>query len=141
MDMPESKKNLEKFKKKLKNVEIYEMSGITGEGIEKIINKIADILDETPKEELYKEENTENHILYQFKKDKPFTISKENNEWVIRGKEIEKILRMTKFQTDESIMRFANKLKKIGIDEELRKLGAIDGDTVRILDFEFEYKE
>lgn len=141
MDMPESKKNLEEFKKKLKNVEIYEMSGITGEGIEKIINKIADILDETKKEDLYPIETQESHILYQFKKDKPFTISKENNEWVIRGKEIEKILRMTKFQTDESIMRFANKLKKIGIDDELRKLGANDGDTVRILDFEFEYKE
>ena len=47
---------------------------------------------------------------------------------------------MTKFQTDESVMRFANKLRKLGIDDKLRELGANDGDTVRILDFEFEYK-
>ena len=47
---------------------------------------------------------------------------------------------MTKFQTDESVMRFANKLRKLGIDDKLREMGANDGDTVRILDFEFEYK-
>jgi GTP-binding protein len=29
----------------------------------------------------------------------------------------------------------------MGIDDKLRELGAKDGDTVRILDFEFDYKE
>ena len=48
---------------------------------------------------------------------------------------------MTKFNTDEAANRFANKLRMYGIDEELRKLGAVEGDTIRILDFEFEYKE
>lgn len=48
---------------------------------------------------------------------------------------------MTKFQTEESANRFANKLRKMGIDEELRNKGAVDGDNVRILDFEFEYRE
>ena len=48
---------------------------------------------------------------------------------------------MTKFNTDESALRFATKLRKMGIDEELRKLGALEGDTIRILDLEFEYKE
>ena len=140
MDMPDSKVNLEKFKKHFNDVEIFEISGITGQGIDKVVNKLADILDVTPKEELI-ENKSENHIVYTFKKDLPFTIDREGREWVIRGKEVEKIFRMTKFQTDESVMRFANKLKKLGVDDKLRELGAVDGDTVRILDFEFEYKE
>ena len=37
--------------------------------------------------------------------------------------------------------KFAYKLKKMGIDDSLLKLGAKTGDTVRILDFEFEFKE
>ena len=37
--------------------------------------------------------------------------------------------------------RFANKLRKMGIDDKLRELGAQEGDTIRILDFEFEYQE
>ena len=29
----------------------------------------------------------------------------------------------------------------MGINEKLKELGAKDGDSVRIVDFEFEYKE
>ena len=47
---------------------------------------------------------------------------------------------MTKFSTDESVLRFSNRLKRLGVDDELRRLGAVDGDTVRILDYEFDYK-
>ena len=140
MDMPNSDENLKNFKLKFKNIEVYPISGVTGAGISKVVNKLADMLDNIKKLPLYEEEKFESHILYKFEREQPFTITNENNVWVIRGREIEKILRMTKFQTDESVMRFANKLRKLGIDDKLRELGANDGDTVRILDFEFEYK-
>lgn len=140
MDIPSSLNNLKKFKEKIGNIEVYPISGVTGEGIDTVITKLADMLDTIKKEPLYEEEKFESHVLYKFEREQPFTITRDNNEWVIRGKEIEKILRMTKFQTDESVMRFANKLRKLGIDDKLRELGANDGDTVRILDFEFEYK-
>ena len=48
---------------------------------------------------------------------------------------------MTKFTSTTAAYRFANKLKKLGIDSELKKLGAKEGDTVHILDFEFEYRD
>ena len=37
--------------------------------------------------------------------------------------------------------RFSNKLRHMGIDDKLRELGAKDGDIIRILDNEFEYRE
>ena len=100
-----------------------------------------DILDEVKKEPLYDEEKFESHILYKFEEEKPFEITNEDGVWVIKGEKVEKILKMTKFQTDESILRFANKLRKLGIDDKLRELGASDGDTVRILDLEFEFQD
>ena len=87
------------------------------------------------------EENDNSHIVYKFKKEEPFTINKIDNVWTIRGEKVEKLLKMTKFNTDESALNFAFKLKKMGIDDKLRELGANEGDTVRILDFEFEYSE
>ena len=90
---------------------------------------------------LYDEDSFESHVLYKFEEEKPFEITKEDDVWVIKGEKVEKILKMTKFQTDESVLRFANKLRKLGIDDKLRELGAEDGDTVRILDFEFEFRE
>ena len=53
----------------------------------------------------------------------------------------EKIFKMTKFTTEEAFLRFSRKLRKLGIDDRLKELGALDGDTVRILDYEFEYRQ
>ena len=48
---------------------------------------------------------------------------------------------MTKFQEDESVQRFARKLKGMGVEDELERLGANRGDDVQILDFMFTFKE
>ena len=139
MDMPDSKKNLEEFKKKVTK-KIFEVSAITSEGLNEVLTELANMLDKIEKQPLYEEEKFESHILYKFKKENPFTVTKEGNTWVIRGDEVEKLLKMTKFSSEEAANRFANKLKKMGIDDKLRELGAVEGDNVRILDLEFEYK-
>ena len=140
MDLDGALENLNEFKKKV-NVPIYPVSALKEEGIDEVLIKVADLLDTLPKKPLYEEEKFESHVLYQFKQEKPFTIHRENNTWIIRGEKVEKLLRMTKFQSDESALRFAHQLKRMGIDEELRKQGINEGDTVQILDYEFEYKE
>lgn len=139
MDMENAKENLKKFKEKAKK-DVYEISAINGTGIDKVLIKIADELDSQEKLPLYEEDAFESHVLYKFKEEKPFEIVKENNTYVVKGDKIEKLLRMTKF-TDEGSRRFANKLRKMGVDDKLKEMGIIEGDTVRILDFEFEYEE
>ena len=89
----------------------------------------------------YEPERFESHVLYKFKEEKPFNINHMGNEWIITGEKVEKLLKMTRFSSDEAALRFASKLRKMGVDEELRKLGAKEGDNIRILDYEFEYKE
>lgn len=140
MDMPSSLENLEKFKKEIKK-EIIPISAINNEGLKEVIFKLADMLDQIPKVPLTNEDETESHILYKFEREKPFEIVKEKDAWLIKGKEVEKLFRMTKFNTDESVNRFANKLRKMGIDDKLSELGAEEGDTVKILDYEFEYRK
>lgn len=140
MDMPSALENLEKFKKEI-NKEIIPISAINNEGLKEVIFKLADMLDQIPKVPLTNEDETESHILYKFEREKPFEIVKEKDAWLIKGKEVEKLFRMTKFNTDESVNRFANKLRKMGIDDKLSELGAEEGDTVKILDYEFEYRK
>lgn len=140
MDMPSAEENLKKFKEKV-NVEIYPIKAISNEGLSEVIEVLAEKLDKIEKQPLYEEEKFESHVLYKFKEEQPFTITKDNSTWVVRGEKIEKLLKMTKFNTDDAANRFANKLRKYGVDDKLRELGAEAGDTVRILDFEFEYEE
>lgn len=139
MDMEKAKENLENFKKKV-DAPIYPVSAISNEGLEDVLTHLADMLDEIPVTPLYEEEAFESHVLYKFKKEEPYTIVKENDEYVIRGEEIEKLFKMTKFTTEEGIQRFTNKLRKMGIDDKLVEMGCKEGDMVRILDFYFEFK-
>lgn len=140
MDMPDAEENLKKFKEKV-DVEVYPIKAITNEGLSEVIEVLAEKLDKIEKQPLYEEEKFESHVLYKFREEQPFTITKDNDTWVVRGEKVEKLLKMTKFNTDDAANRFANKLRKYGVDDKLRELGTEAGDTVRILDFEFEYEE
>lgn len=140
MDMPDSKENLKEFKQKVKD-EIYEISAIKNEGLDKVVHALAELLKTIPKQELYDESNLESHVLYKFEEEKPFEIFRENETWLVKGEKIEKLFKMSRLDTDEAILRFSNKLRKMGVDDELKKLGAEEGDIVKILDFEFEFKQ
>ncbi len=139
MDLEGAKENLERFKEKY-NVPVYEVSAITNKGLDKVLVKIADELDKIKEEPLFSDEAFESHVLYKFKKEQPFTITRDNDIYVIKGKEIEKLFHMTKF-TDEGAIRFARKLRAMGIDDKLLEMGAKYGDKVQIEDLIFEFKE
>ena len=142
MDGELSKDNLKKFKEKIKNKEIFEVTAIIDEGLDKVIDKLSSMTKEIEREDLYDKEKIESHVLYKFKKEEPYTIEKEDEDlWVIKGKEVEKIFKMTKFSSEEGMQRFAKKLRRMGIDDKLAELGAKSGDQVRILDFYFDYKD
>ena len=138
MDLPTSKDNLEEFKKKV-NKDIYEISAINNQNLDTIINVLSDLVKNTKEEILYDESVQEKHVLYKFKKEKPFTIIKDGKDFVIKGEQVEKIFKMINFNTEEAISRFAKKLRTMGVDEELEKMGVQEGDIIKILDYEFEY--
>ncbi len=141
MDLENAKENLKEFKKKLnKDIKIFEISAINNEGLEPVLTYLADLLDQIKVEPLIEEEDFEDYVLYKFKYEEPFTITKEGNYYIIKGDEVEKLFRMTKFNSDEAIIRFAKKLTKMGIDQKLEEMGAKSGDKIKILDFEFEYR-
>ncbi len=140
MDMPDAKKNLEEFKKKVE-CEVYPISAINSDGIDQVLIKLADLVDTVVEEPLYEEGEYLSHVLYKFEKTKPFTIEKDGDVYIIHGDEIERLFKMTRFSSDEAILRFAKKLRKLGIDDELDKMGAKEGDTVKILDFDFLYRK
>lgn len=140
MDLDGADKNLEEFKKKV-NLEIFEVSAATNKGLQRVVDHLADVLDTIPSNPLYDDSQIESHVLYKFKKEEAFTITREDDIWVISGDEIEKIFKMTKFSSEEAAYRFAKKIKRMGIDSKLKELGAKEGDQVRILDFYFDYKD
>jgi GTP-binding protein len=60
--------------------------------------------------------------------------------FVVRGAKPERWVRQTDFSNDEAVGYLADRLARIGLEEDLVKLGAEPGATVRIGDVEFEWQ-
>lgn len=142
MDVDGAKDNLEKFKSEFKDEKIFEISALMQTGLEELINHLADMVDSLEEVKLYEEETMkESHVLFKFNDEKPFNIKRDNSIWVLSGKEIENLFYMTRFEEEESVERFGRKLRGMGVEEELERLGAKRGDEVKILDYIFIFKD
>lgn len=140
-DVLQNEENFAKLEAKAKEngMEIFKISAVTGEGLDTLFMRIADLLKDIPKEEFEVEDKVAH---YTFDDETPgWTITRENNTFTIEGKEIETIMRRVNFSDYESMAYFHNTLRKMGIEAELRRRGIKEGDIVKIFDWEFEYEE
>ena len=138
MDLDSAQDNLEKFKKAYPNLEVIEISCMNNTGIDDLINILNEKLKEIPEVKLYSDDD---YKLYKFEEKAPYTITRDGNIWIVKGKEIETLLKMTRFEEDEGALRFARKFKGMGIEDELERMGAKPGDEVQILDYMFTFKD
>lgn len=139
MDMPDAQENLATFKARMHDdLAIYPISTVTKSGINELLYALADELEKIPKEVMVEEQ-----VVIQHKPEEPaFTVTKEaDGTFVLTGAKIERLFKMTNFDSDEAVQRFARQIRQMGVDQALRQHGAVDGDTVQLLDFEFEFIE
>src|SRR5699024_5500301 len=139
MDMPGAEENLAAFKEKIgEDVPVLPISTLTKQGLRELHYHIADLLETIPKEEEQEEQVIIEHKLQKA----AYTIQKlEADVYELTGPKVEKLFKMTDFSSDEGVNRFARQLRHMGIDKALRERGANDGDTIRLLGFEFEFVE
>nr|WP_106780129.1 GTPase ObgE [Lysinibacillus timonensis] len=146
MDMPDAEENLQEFLSKVgDSVKVFPVSAISRQGLTPVLYEIADLLEVTPEFTLHEIEEEESNatVLYKHEsKGEDFEITRDDDgAFVISGYSLERLFKMTDFSREDGIRRFARQLRAMGVDEALREKGAQDGDTVRLLEFEFEFVE
>ena len=92
---------------------------------------------------LLEDDETDEVVNYKFEEEeKPYTIRRDSDGvYVIEGAKLKKLFEMTNIENDTAMRRFARQLRSFGVDDELRRLGVQNGDTVRIFDYVFEFVE
>jgi GTP-binding protein len=150
MDMPEAEEQLVLFKQRLaeleegKKHEIVPISSLTKQGIQELLYKTADLLDSIQVEAAEAEpaEQAERKVYTMSKKEEiTFTIRREDEIYVVESEGIERMMKRMNLNSYDAVMRFARTMRKLGVDEALRKKGAKDGDMIRVNDFAFEFFE
>lgn len=144
MDMPNAEENLEEFKNKVgENVKIFPISAVSRQGLKPLLFEIADLLEVTPEFLLHDVIDEESDAVVMYKHEGQggdFEITRDDDgAYVLSGYTIERLFKMTDFSREDGIRRFARQLRAMGVDEELRKRGAQNGDTVRLMEFEFDF--
>lgn len=131
-------KELEELAKK-ENLEFYKISSVTGEGVEQLIDHVAEALKTLPKEELVE---VEDRMVYTLpEKDQEWEARREGDVFYVTGRAVDRLMGRINIEDNESMYYFHKCLRNMGIDDKLRELGICDGDTVFISDWELEWEE
>ena len=120
------------------NLELFKISAATGEGIKELMQRISELLKELPKEELI--EPSEERVIYTLKEDdEQFKVEVIDGEYVISGPAVERLMGRVNIQDNESMHYFQKQLTELGIEAKLKAMGIKEGDSVKILEWEFEW--
>lgn len=142
IDLPEAQENLPRLKELAarEGLKFFPISAATREGIKELIAYVGEWLEdyvEEPETEMGEKgyepmEEDPDHV----------TISRNDaGDFIVSGKALEKLVRMTNFNNDEAVRRFQYIWRIKGIDAKLIERGIKEGQTVRIGAMEFEYRE
>jgi len=140
MDLPGAAENLKKLQSQITDETIIPISAYTKENLDELVYAIAKLL-ETIKLEQFNENISDTVIEYKYTPPAPpFVIEKdEDGVYNVTGATIKKYFDGTDFDHDDSVKQFARKIRTLGVDDALRKLGVKTGTTVRIFGYEFEF--
>jgi GTP-binding protein len=118
--------------------DVFEISAVTGENVEKLVDFMGVKVDEIPKPET--EIVVEEDLGAYNNDDSSFEIYKASKDvYIIQGGKVERIAGVTDERNSEQVIRFQNILKGMGVFEELSKMGIKDGDTIIIGHLEFAF--
>lgn len=136
MDIPSSKENLEKLKKALSSkYQIIEGSAATGENVKLLMQKAYQLVQEKGIDyKTYDKAYVENK-----EREEAITVRKENDDYIVEGPYIDKLMRSTNFNDYESLKYFQENLRKNNVIEKLKSLGIEEGQSVNIGGYEFEF--
>lgn len=124
-----------------KGYKVFPMSAPLNLGVKEVLAEAAAQLDhlaQEPEEEEYVE-------LFDFEKDdqdpdyRTVYVEREDDAYVLTGKQLEKIFNSTNFNDSGSLRYLYKYIEKSGAMDELKEMGVEEGDTIRIFDYEFEY--
>ncbi|HEY8345636.1 MAG TPA: GTPase ObgE [Bacillota bacterium] len=138
LDLPEAQKNWESFAKTIAEwgYEVYPLSAVTNEGVQTLLRKVANRLQEIPKPgkllpETPVPETTEERL---FK-----VIREETGVYRVEGDWLLKKIQRFDLNQEEAVLRLEKLIRRIGVEEALIDAGIKEGDLVRIGDYEFVF--
>ena len=130
------------FKKRCEELgrEVIYVSAVTGEGLDLLVKRTAEVLKELPPITVYETEITPEEDSFAASAGvMETTVRRDGNKYVVEGEWLYNFMGQINFGDYESLNFFQRVLIKNGVIDKLREAGVEEGDTVSIYDFEFDF--
>ena len=123
-----------------KGIQVFPISAVSGQGLKELLYHVSGLLDQADDKPVVFEQEYFPELENRFS-DEPFSVTydEEENEYVVEGPRIEKMLGYTNLDSEKGFTFFQNFLKETGILEQLEELGIEEGSTVRMYGLKFDY--
>ncbi|RKF24573.1 GTPase ObgE [Micromonospora globbae] len=119
---------------------VFEVSTATREGLKELTYAMAELV-EAARAAAPVAEPTRIVIRPTAVDDAGFTVEAEpDGSYTVRGARPERWVRQTNFDNDEAVGYLADRLARLGVEDQLAKAGAQPGDLVRIGEREFDWQ-
>jgi len=125
------------------DIKCHPISALTREGIDDLLTGILKLL-ATSKKEDFPTEETELVVIDMKSEgieERQFTIEKVEDYFVVHGRNPERMVQMLDLDNDEAVRHLQMRLKRMGVEEKLKKMGVKDGDFVVLGEYEFNFIE
>ncbi|MCQ2426962.1 MAG: GTPase ObgE [Clostridia bacterium] len=120
--------------------ELLYTSAATGEGLDEMVELVAEKLKELPPLRVFEAEVTEEEKL-PGERERHTEYRKEGRTFYVEGEWLFNLCGQVNFADYESLNFFRKVLRKSGVIDTLKEMGVTEGDTVSIYDFEFDWVE
>ncbi len=124
--------------------EFFAVSAATGLGLDALVNRVAAMVADLRREVAAAEPErdlTETWERDRQRRDKRMVIRREERHvWRVSGAAIERMVVQTDWENDEAVAFLQHRFDRCGLDLQLAKAGAVNGDEIRILGFAFTYE-
>lgn len=121
-----------------KGLSMYPICAPVHEGVDALLAAAYKLLLQTPAEESFTPV-FEAHDINEDDDYRELYLSAEGRVFTVKGKQLEKIFNSTNFNDSGSLRYLIKYIEDKGVIERFKEMGLEDGDTIRIIDYDFEY--
>ncbi len=111
---------------------IHQVSAASHEGLRELSFAMAEVVSQARRDRPVREATRIVLRPAEAKGGPDFTVKETGEGWRVRGTKPERWVRQTDFTNDEAVGFLADRLNRLGVEDQLLKLGAVEGDTVLI---------
>ena len=119
--------------------DFFPISAVSGEGVAALVYRLAEMVEEEQRGEDIGLPEERTIYTYDPEEEKGFQVVEEEGAFRVEGERVERLIKKIDLGSPQALAYVQGKLKRMGVEEELTRKGAREGDTVIIGGYVFDF--